>query len=441
MRDFTLKSLKGLFVNGLASVSAILIGVILGRLYGAEITGLYYLTISVGTGATFLARFGLDLLLMRKIAAPWAMGRHRYVRSMILRTTGMMLVTGIAVGLSLWLVAPILAADVFHRPDLAQPLRLVAFGAPMLALVYLAGQALRGMQYVALGNGISDALSRVFISAALAGLILIGLPASTGVAVSAYLLGSGLALLLGATVLVARLRAVVRGRVPSSGTDPDSDGRDLKIRETLPFLWITLIEFVFTLSPVLVGGVFLSATSIGILSVAMRLALVVSFVHRSISLAIAPDFAVLHQKNEIHGIRGVFFPALIVSVVAGMPVAGVLFIFAPGFLAIFGADFVDGSLALRILVVGQLVNAATGAAGQYLMMTGRERLLRSAHVASGLFIIACLLVLTPRFGLVGAAVSVAVTVGLRNLFLLAAAVRNLPDQAPLEETRNGDVGR
>jgi O-antigen/teichoic acid export membrane protein len=81
----------------------------------------------------------------------------------------------------------------------------------------------------------------------------------------------------------------------------------------------------------------------------------------------------------------------------------------------FGSDFSEGALALMILAVGQLVNAATGAVEPLLIMSGHEKYVRNNTLASALCNLLLNLLLIPLWGINGAAVADSLTIALQNL--------------------------
>jgi len=80
--------------------------------------------------------------------------------------------------------------------------------------------------------------------------------------------------------------------------------------------------------------------------------------------------------------------------------------------AIFGADYQPAALPLMILVLGQMVHAATGAVGYLLMMSGRPNTWLGLAVAALAADVVLNGVLIPRYGLAGAAAATALSVAL-----------------------------
>jgi O-antigen/teichoic acid export membrane protein len=75
--------------------------------------------------------------------------------------------------------------------------------------------------------------------------------------------------------------------------------------------------------------------------------------------------------------------------------------------------------------VGQFINAATGAVGYLLIMTGHEKIMRNITVATSVLKIALFILLIPVFGFVGAALAVAISDSARNLLAFFMVYRKL----------------
>jgi O-antigen/teichoic acid export membrane protein len=87
-------------------------------------------------------------------------------------------------------------------------------------------------------------------------------------------------------------------------------------------------------------------------------------------------------------------------------------------LQMFGSKFQTGDSALRILLIGQVVNVSVGAVGFVLIMVGRtgwDLVVYAGAVALD-FVLA--LVLAPRFGIEGAAAAQALTLVVSNALRL-----------------------
>ena len=104
---------------------------------------------------------------------------------------------------------------------------------------------------------------------------------------------------------------------------------------------------------------------------------------------------------------GKFFPSIGLS----------LILFGKWFLLLFGNGFIKGVTALSILSIGQIVNAATGSVCILLVMTGYERDAVAGIGVSVVINIIMNVLLIPKWGIIGAAISTAFSLILWNILL------------------------
>jgi O-antigen/teichoic acid export membrane protein len=103
----------------------------------------------------------------------------------------------------------------------------------------------------------------------------------------------------------------------------------------------------------------------------------------------------------------------------------VTIVFTKPLMRIFGPDFEPGWIVLVIGTLGQLVNCGTGSVGYLLMMSGNQkRLIRVQAAMTGITLLLNV-VLIPKWGITGAALSSAVTNAASNVWYLRELRRAL----------------
>jgi O-antigen/teichoic acid export membrane protein len=91
----------------------------------------------------------------------------------------------------------------------------------------------------------------------------------------------------------------------------------------------------------------------------------------------------------------------------------------------FGVEFVAAYTPLMILLIGQFVNSATGAVWFLLNMTGHERETARGLAVSAVLNLMLNLLLTPPFGIIGAAVATTTALITWNVLLWWAVRKRL----------------
>ncbi|MDH4573254.1 lipopolysaccharide biosynthesis protein [Salinicola acroporae] len=138
-----------LFVNlcrtfaarGIAALGTILLGVVLGRFYGAQGVGVFALAQSVIFGAGIIACYGLNGSLMRYIsqdnASPYIL---RYLRWALVRAGWLSLLLGGGIGLLHRQIA-----EAFGSPELSSLLISIAVATPAFTLSFVLAGFLKGV--------------------------------------------------------------------------------------------------------------------------------------------------------------------------------------------------------------------------------------------------------------------------------------------------------
>ncbi|MDE1167875.1 MAG: MATE family efflux transporter [Pseudomonas sp.] len=168
------------------------------------------------------------------------------------------------------------------------------------------------------------------------------------------------------------------------------------------------------------GGQFLSALwipadQVAGYAVALRIAALINFLLIAMNFIVAPRIAQLHSRHQHAELQQLITQSMRLLYLLATPIVIGVVIFAGPLMSLFGSQFVAGTQILIILALGQLINVATGPVGYLLTMTGHETAMRNMYVLSGLACISLVCVLTPLFGVAGAAWATAISTAVQNL--------------------------
>ena len=190
-------------------------------------------------------------------------------------------------------------------------------------------------------------------------------------------------------------------------------------------LVMAAIRALLNRADLLILGVLADSAAVGVYAVACRTADLVAFALAAINTIFIPHIAALHAQGDRSGLQAMVTTTSRWASLSALVVALPLFALPGLVLSVFGDAFASGSTALRILLLGQLVNATAGSVDPMLTMTGHER--QAAVVLGGAAIgqIALCVALIPGFGAEGAAVANALTVVGWNLAMAALVWKKL----------------
>ncbi len=173
---------------------------------------------------------------------------------------------------------------------------------------------------------------------------------------------------------------------------------------------------------IMIGSI-LGAKEAGVYSAAVKTAEWVRFVLTIINIVAAPSFAILYAKGDIKGLQKVvstvalwiFWPSLAISLL--------LIVFSQPILGIFGSEFVAANWQLKILVLGQVIDAWCGSVGYLMLMTGHQNKSLPVFVYATVLNIVFNAIAIPLLGTVGAAIATAFCFTLWNIWMSFLVVK------------------
>jgi O-antigen/teichoic acid export membrane protein len=376
--------------------------VVLTRAFGTETFGLLSFAISVSALLLLVLSFGLDQVLMRSIAQK-----------------GLAVARAGAPWRTLWrlialIVAPAAAVAAVGVMSLAQ---FTTFTGPYwitLFWVFLVFPALMARKYIeAVILGCKDA-GRSIIGSQIAfpavmvlgGLCVWVLAAAPTAAQAGIVYAVAVVLSLGVCLAVARMYLA-----PARPAGlPEADGETCRAPGSRALLvsgaYLASISLGLVLSQhvdVLLMGVFAGSEEAALVRVASRVAEAVGIFGAIILLQYKPVFIESHGRGDLPHLQKQARALVTLVLVTGLPLAVVTLVFADRVMLVFGAEFVQGTAAMRVYVAGIVMAMLFGAGNVILALCGHERTASRLLLVALVFQIALNLILIPRYGIMGCA--------------------------------------
>ncbi len=394
---------------------AFLTQIVLARLLGSSELGLYVYTMTWLNLLAVVGKLGIDTILTRYVAAYTIQKQWSLLKGLVRFGHGATIVTSMVLAL---LTLPLAW---FFKPELDHELNQLL----LLGLALLPISALLGInQGVLLGlkrpwsAQISEPVTRTLILITVAILYVYAAQINAATVLMITLAASTIALTINGYWLHRSIPP------PVSDTGFAYARREWTMT-ALPIMLMNLMRTLLSQSDLILIGWLLDAQSAGIYAIASRLADLASFGLQAVNNNLAPVISELHSTNQIprlqkivtQSARAVFGFTLLVCLGLGFT--------GPFVLQLFGPDFAPAFGPMLILLVGQSINAATGSVGYLMLMTGHQRPATWMLGAASILTITLNLLLIPRMGLNGAAISTAVGVSFLNLAMLTFVTRHL----------------
>ena len=394
-----------LSARGLSALAQLGLVALVGHSLGAAAVGLFFVYWSWSRVGTVILTLGLPAYFVRKAATT----EPAAFRSSFRGTTVRLLTVGVvACGL-------VLAASVALRLPvlLTSAVCLSSLG---FALVRLGAGSMSGLGH----PGAGQSLEFGAIPATTVVLLLILRDISAN---ELILVHAGVTLALGLTLVYF----VSAGRVPRRRLSNDEqltdDARLPTPRDVLNFSTLAFTDVAMLAIPVLLLSAFANDSAVGLFAVATRSVAFAMLILSSLGSYFAPRFAQAWHSGQLHYLFLLRRRAQALAIAIYSPALIVFLAWPSEVLSIFGADLSQGGTALRVLAIGQLVNAMVGLSGEYLVMTGHERFQVLASFASLLSFLLLVFAAVPAHGADGMAIAFATSLVVGNLLSYGFGVR------------------
>jgi O-antigen/teichoic acid export membrane protein len=389
--------------------SQLVIGILLTRFLGAELYGQYKVAVIAGEMAASFAILGLDCAMVRFISLFASRRDTAGLWGTVQIGVGITVLVSLLIGAGLFFLATPLALHIFKEPQLVPLLRLASLIVPLSALTNIFGSATMGfnkMQYNAGARSIAQPLTRILI---LIPLVLIGLTCQN--AIAAYITG----LIVSCALLLYFLDRLFSLRRPLQSARRDN--KEILLFSLPAYLSTLINTFGPSLQTVLLGSLNTMAT-VGIFSAANQVSTASTLFNSSIGTASSPIVSGLYAQEDKGPMAHFYQTTAKWMFMVNLPMFLVVLLLSAPILKIFGNEFVEGSSALIILALANLVIAAAGISDGVLAMTGYTSLKMVNSIIQAIFTLGLCFLFIPRWGAVGAALAVFVSYTVIHLLLV-----------------------
>lgn len=364
------------------------------------------------------AAFGYDTAAIRFVAL--ARDEPPQLRALTLRFVRTVLLSSLVT--CGFVVAAAAVEYAAGRHALAFALALLPLIVPAFALVRVGEAWLRGFGSLVralINSGV--VIPTLTIALLLAQrFFLEGAGVSVGGAIGARALATVVAVAAVALFVFGKLGRTLRPRDP---LDPDRVSEMQRVAIVL--CGVAVLTNAVSQMDIIAVSLLKGPSQAGVYSAASRVAQAMNIALVAVNFVLSPRIARLFATGETARLQDEISSAASWS--TGLMACGCLFLI-PGsalVLSLFGTGFGAASEPLRILMLGQLVNAVCGPAAATLSMTGGQlQAIRALAVAAALDV-ALFAVLIPPLGLTGAACATALCTAAWNLGMVAYIRRDI----------------
>ena len=152
------------------------------------------------------------------------------------------------------------------------------------------------------------------------------------------------------------------------------------LKTSTPMMLTGISSTLMAALPIFFLDFYASQEDVGIFAVAFRLASLVSLVLVVVNTIAAPKFAELYWADKKDELQKFINQSVKIMFWIAFSLTVIIIAWGNFLLGLFGDEYTAGYWVLVILVLGQLLNAATGSVGVFMNMSGKQKELRKIIV-------------------------------------------------------------
>ncbi|GGK77290.1 oligosaccharide flippase family protein [Amphritea balenae] len=402
-RELLIQTIISFFCRALAAIAALITSLVIGRQLGAEGAGLYFLAFSIVSFVSAFSRLGLDNTIVRFCGAALPERNWGIIRTTVYKAILISSLVSFSLAIVLYYSADLLAESLFQKSELGAVLKLISPGIVGLSVLTLISMALQGTRRIPA----SILIQTIVVNLVLAIGLYIYSVSSPESAALAYSITTVLTVIFGCYLFFSNLE---RGSQVVSW--------QALFKSCMPLWIVVIMQQTVQWSGQFIAGSFVSTEEVAQLAVAQRTALLVSFVLMAVNMVVAPRYAAMFKQAKMAELEDMAITSTRIMIFLSIPVVTIMVVIPDYIMGLFGEGFSGGASLLQILAVSQFVNVMTGSVAYLLTMSGHEKELRNTALISGPVAIVLGLVLTPIYGVTGAAIATAIAISTQNIMAM-----------------------
>lgn len=413
------KTLGGTFLVKVLSVGAtFLCSVLLARTLGVENFGIYSYVLAIVSLLALPAQAGMPTLILRETARAKALADWPKMKGIWLWSGS----TVLTISFVVYFFVIVMKKTFFKDAMSGFEYSILSFGLLMSLLVAMGnvrGAALRGLGLIIQGQ-LPESLIRPSLLAILL-LITIWLKVSINptYAMALHLIAAMIAFFFGTWLLFKARPKELKQAKPTFQSKA-------WLFTILPLAMMTGMQSLSGQVDILMLGFLSTVSAVGAYKVVVSGAALAIFGLQVVGMVITPKFASAYAKENYKEMQRIASIGSLLSFIMTLPVVIVFYYFGIEILSfIYGNEYSVGYRALVIISIGQAINAFFGSSIAILTMSGNEKFVINGMFLSVAINIILNIVLIPGLGIDGAAIGVAVSMLVWNLYLWSSIKKQI----------------
>lgn len=372
------------------------------RTFGQETYGLFSLTLMVS--GLFLAffSFGLQSGILRYISFYRGKDEKEKINYIIHFSLRLTLLLSIIGGVLLFSFSDIISINIFHNAGLSIFLKLFSIFIPLSLISGIFHTILRSYEiigwYSFIGNILLTSVQLILL------IVFASLNLKNNAIIFSYILG--MSVMFFSAFLVCKYKLPGIFKRSSLKKDIKKNLTKELLSYSWPIMFMGLIVSVFSYIDSFSIGYFRTISEVGLYNIAVPISLFLQVVPLLFLQLFFPIITKEYSKGNINLIKDLSKQISKWIFILNLPLLAILILFPGAVISLlFGPEFVPASFALRFLSIGIFFYALFSVSDNLLSMAGKSRTsLRNFGISTVVNIVLNVL-LVPKLGIIGAAIS------------------------------------
>ncbi len=373
MNESSVNELKNIFkdvgntsiwvvVGNIASLSVNFLTV---KILGASSFGIVAVSISILSTIQIISSLGTERSIIKFIAHARGEGNFSQIISPIYHALSLTIPINIVIVCLYFIFRSSILSHFSHFPEYEFVLDLSIIMCPFLSAIVVLSRALNGIELQRFGY-IENSFIRPIVKVVVFLLLL-----NYFIPIHSLIYGQIVAIISGLLFLMYRVK---KDLYPFRKLQPVTT-HPIKFKEFIsystPLVLIPIFNFNLVKSDIVIIGFFQDAVSTGLYAVARQFTALMFIPLVILGGIVSPICARLYAINDIVSIERIYSVATKWSFILGAFLFSIIFVCAEEIHLIFGNEFVQGSLLLRIMIIGSLIDTSVGPSTNFLVMMNK----------------------------------------------------------------------
>ncbi len=418
-----------IFIVGeiLYKASGFILNILLARVLGPVMYGIYTFAYLYITVSTMFASLGTDQAVLRFLPK-YSDDLHN--QNWVIAVSIISTIAGsLSIAAGLFVFSPLINSFTLNDPLFVDVLRIIAILLPLDTLIRVLVNVFRGLgkptEQIFLQKLIRPGL-RVcaVIFALILGFALIG-------TIAALIVASVISLLLG--IILLYKRTSVRPIGARINKSPETTGLRSFFNYSFPLMLSRAGSVLYNRIDLFMVGFFVGTSAVGYYQISFLLSTAITLPLVACNQLFAPIASQLYDEDKLDELNEIYstvtrwsFTIALFTTVGGV-------IYAHEILVFIDPNYAVGAPVLILLSLGQLLNAGVGPSNYLLMMTDNQYLTFINHWAFGILNVILNVVLILEYGMIGAAAATASVLGVLNI-VRWIEIRQLEGLSPFKKS-------